>query len=244
MIDTSATAFELRESGPEIAFLPVGTCEQHFGILPLDTDILQSERLARDIAASFSSYLLPPMPFGTSLENTGVSGTVTLMPFTLAAVVRDIVDSLYSQGFGIVVVVNSHGGNFILRPTVREINYRNPGRKTIFVDPWEMVPASEEEVIFEGKNELHCGEKETSVMLYLAPGSVRREHMTDGDTAARRVELDMFSIPLLTGGKPWGLASKASEEKGRRYYDLMVKHSVAFIARIIERHRKHPSYHG
>jgi creatinine amidohydrolase len=244
MIDTSATSFEMEASRPRIAFLPVGTCEQHFGVLPLITDVLQSERLARDIAAAFDSYLLPALPYGTSLENTGRPGTVTLMPGTLAAVVRDLVESLYVQGFEIVVLVNSHGGNFILRPTVREINYRNPGRKTIFIDPWESVPEAEKREIFEGTNELHCGEIETSVMLYLAPETVRREYMVDGEPQASRSELDMFSIPCLCGDRPWGLASKATAGKGRRFYELMVRHAVEFINLSFERHRSHGSYHG
>ena len=244
MIDTNATSTELAAAGPRMAFLPVGACEQHFGILPLNTDIRQSERLSRDIAAAFDSYLLPPLPFGTSLENTGAAGTVTLMPETLAAVIDDLVDSLYRQGFEIVVLVNSHGGNFALRPAVRKINYKNPGRKTIFIDPWEIVPAAGLKEIFEGDNELHCGERETSVMLYLFPEVVRAENIADGDPQALRIELDMFSIPLLAEGKPWGLASKATAAKGRAFYELMVRHSVEYIRRIIDRHEKHPSYHG
>jgi len=244
MIDTHATSAELGKQSPGMAFLPVGACEQHFGLLPLDTDIRQSARLSADIAAHFDSYLLPPLPFGTSLENTGAAGTVTLLPATLDAVVSDVVDSLYRQGFEFVVIVNSHGGNFALRPAVRRINYQSPGRKTIFVDPWEIVPAADTGKIFEGRNELHCGEMEVSVMLHLMPELVHREEMVDGEPRALRAELDMFSIPVLTGGKPWGLASKATAEKGRAFYELMVRHSVAFIERIVERHRKYPSYHG
>ncbi|MBW7997686.1 MAG: creatininase family protein [Candidatus Glassbacteria bacterium] len=244
MTDTNATSRELGEAGAEIAFLPVGACEQHFGILPLNTDIRQSARLAADIAAQFNSYLLPPLPFGTSLENSGAPGTVTLMPATLDALVTDVVDCLYRQGFEIVVIVNSHGGNYALRPAVRRINYRTEGRKTIFIDPWEIVPHSEMTKIFEGKNELHCGEIEVSVMMHLWPETVRADMLEDGDPDAMRAELDMFSIPALSGGKPWGLATRATAEKGKVFYELMLSHAVNFIRRMIERHRQMPTYHG
>jgi creatinine amidohydrolase len=245
MIDTLATSTELELNGAEIAFLPVGACEQHFGLLPLNTDIFQSECLARDIGAHFRSFICPPLPYGTSLENTGRPGTLTLMPGTLSAVVRDLVESLYNQGFDLVAIINSHGGNFAIRPAVREINYRNSGRKTIFVDPWELVPPDECAKIFESRNDTHCGEIETSVMLHLAPERVRREAMVDGVPEATRAELDMFSIPQLTGGRPWGLASRATAEKGARYYRLMVETAVAFIRRVIQRHRSGGgSYHG
>lgn len=244
MTDTNATSRELGEAGAAIAFLPVGACEQHFGILPLNTDIRQSARLAEDIAESFDSYVLPPLPFGTSLENTGAPGSVTLMPGTLDAVISDVVDCLYRQGFEIVVIINSHGGNFAIRPAVRRINYTNQGRKTIFVDPWELVPAAEMREIFEGTNELHCGEIEVSVMMHLWPDVVRTDMLEDGDPDAMRVELDMFSIPALSGGKPWGKATLASVEKGGKFYGLMVSHAVEFIRRVIERHRRMPTYHG
>jgi creatinine amidohydrolase len=244
MIDTNATSHELADARPEIAFLPIGACEQHFGILPLNTDIRQSGRLAADIAANFDSYLLPPLPFGTSLENTGAAGTITLMPATLDAVVSDVVDVLYRQGFEIVVLLNSHGGNFALRPAVRRINYNTPGKKTIFVDPWEMVPQAEMAKIFEGTNDLHCGEVEVSVMLHLMPEAVRMDKLEDGNPDALRMELDLFSIPALTGGKPWGFATRATAAKGKAFYEQMVERAVSYIRRVIERHRQIPSYHG
>ena len=244
MPDTDVTSHELEKAGPELAFLPVGACEQHFGILPLNTDIRQSEHLAADIASHFNAYLLPPLPFGTSFENTGAPGTVTLMPATLDAVVSDVVDCLYRQDFEIVVLINSHGGNFALRPAVRRINYNNPGRKTVFVDPWEMVPHEEMAKIFEGKNELHCGEIEVSVMMHLFPEAVRKDFLEDGNPDALRMELDLFSIPALSGGKPWGLATRATAEKGRAFYGLMIDCAVKYIRRVIDRHRQMPSYHG
>jgi creatinine amidohydrolase len=166
------------------------------------------------------------------------------MPATLDAVVRDVVDCLYRQGFEIVVLINSHGGNYALRPAVRQINYNNDGRKTIFVDPWELVPQAEKSKIFEGSNELHCGEIEVSVMLHLMPETVRVDQIEDGDPDAVRLELDMFSIPALSGGKPWGMASRATAEKGRAFYELMIGHAVEFIKRVIERHHKLPGYQG
>ncbi len=244
MIDANSTSDELKDAGAEIAFLPVGACEQHFGILPLDADIRQSARLAADIAAHFNSYVLPPLPFGTSMENSGAPGTVTLMPATLDAVAGDVVDSLYRQGFEIVVILNSHGGNFALRPAVRRINYLNPGKKTIFVDPWELAPQAETAKIFEGTNELHCGEIEVSVMLHLWPDAVRTANLEDGDPDALRVELDMFSVHALAGGKPWGLATRATAEKGKAFYELMLTCARRFIRRVIERHRRMPGYHG
>ena len=245
MIDGNSTSRELKRAKPKMAILPVGAFEQHFGVLPLDTDNLEVTAIARAVAAHYDAFLLPAQPFGTSLENTGSAGTVTLMPSTLISLTKDIVESLYRQGFNYVVLVNGHGGNFALRPAVREINYRNAGCKTIYVEPWVMVPANEENEIFEGGNELHAGEVETSVMMYLYPELVRRDCLEDGDPQASRGDLDMFSLPSLSDDLPWGRTSLASTDKGRRHFNLMVKYTIEFIDRVIERHDKSGgSYHG
>ena len=236
MIDENSTSRELAKAKPKMAILPVGAFEQHFGVLPLNTDNLEVGALARALASHYDAFLLPAQPFGTSLENTGSAGTVTLMPSTLMSLTKDIVEGLYRQGFKYVVLVNGHGGNFVLRPAVREINYRNDGCKTIYVEPWVMVPAAEESEIFEGDNELHAGEVETSVMMYLHPELVRRDCLEDGNPAAARGELDMFSLPSLSEGLPWGKTSLASADKGRRHFNLMVKYTIQFIDRVIGRH--------
>ena len=44
-----------------------------------------------------------------------MAGTVWLKPKTLAAVVNDVVQSLYRQGFRKILILSAHGGNFVLR---------------------------------------------------------------------------------------------------------------------------------
>jgi len=56
-----------------------------------------------------------------------------LKPATLAAVLRDIVTSLREQGIHQVVVINEHGGNFVLEPVIQELNQR-------FADTYVILP--------------------------------------------------------------------------------------------------------
>jgi len=69
-------------------------------------------------------YLLPPVPFGNSREHMGFRGTITLRPTTLAMILEDIADSLHHHGFRTVVVFSSHGGNWIIKPALRELNFK------------------------------------------------------------------------------------------------------------------------
>jgi len=244
-VDIFNTHFELKESGTDVAILPVGSIEQHTRHLPLGTDSIIAWHVSRRVSRALEEegcehYLLPPVVFATSLEHKGFVGTVTLKPPTLAMVIKDIVTCLYEHGFRIVFVLNFHGGNFILKPTVREINYDNPGRKVVLLDGWDAVPPAEMEGLFETPD-LHSGESETSVMLAIDEKLVREERVDFVPEDARPV-LDMYSFKEVTPEGVWGVPSKASKEKGERYLELKVKYTVKAVLRWIRRCREHPAY--
>src|SRR3954454_1774573 len=104
----------------QIAVLPVGSFEQHGAFLPLATDTLVACAVAREIAAAYPVHLLPPVTISCSHEHAAWPGTVSISSVTLHAVVRDIAASLRRSGVEALVVVNGHGGNYVLGNVVQE----------------------------------------------------------------------------------------------------------------------------
>src|SRR4051812_47128875 len=104
------------------AVLPVGAVEQHGQHLPVGTDILLAQSVAEQLAQKLDAYLLPPLAITSSIEHRKAKGTVYLRADTLALVVRDIAASLRDSGFTRLVLANCHGGNWILKPTLRQLN--------------------------------------------------------------------------------------------------------------------------
>jgi creatinine amidohydrolase len=96
--------------GHDRVVLPIGSTEQH-AYLSLATDSILAERVAVEAAKPLGVLVLPAMPFGIAPGFAAFPGTVTLRPETLVAVVSEVVDTLYGQGFRGVLVVNGHGGN-------------------------------------------------------------------------------------------------------------------------------------
>ncbi|MDP2085717.1 MAG: creatininase family protein, partial [Gemmobacter sp.] len=63
-------------------------------------------------------------------------GTVSLRLATYAALVRDILDSLYATGFRRVLIVNGHGGNSPVQPVTMEWMADRPGTRVRFHNWW------------------------------------------------------------------------------------------------------------
>jgi creatinine amidohydrolase len=214
-LDGSATSFDWQRHPTRIAVLPVGAFEQHGRHLPLATDTIQAEHFARHLAEALDAALLPALAVGTSLEQAGFRGSLSLRPQTLAAVVEDLALELEAQGFERLVLVNGHGGNFILNPTLRALNRANRPLRALLVNFWEhageaLTPAGD----------LHAGEFETAVLLAIAPhlvGAEREDWVPgEGEPGLRQADLTHFGIGHWSPGGVWGRPSRATAEQGRR----------------------------
>ena len=105
----------LSRSGWNLAFLPVGCYEQHGPELPLDTDILQAQELARRLAQRLEQsglgrgLVLPPITFTPTDPNRGYPGTVSISGDAFRAYYESVLRGILDSDFYGVVVVNSHG---------------------------------------------------------------------------------------------------------------------------------------
>lgn len=115
--DTTEDAGQRRAA---VAVLPIGSFEQHGAFLPLTTDTVVACTIARELAAVHPVQVLPPVTVSCSHEHAEWPGTVSISATTLYAVVRDIADSLRRSGIGSLILVNGHGGNYVLRNIVQE----------------------------------------------------------------------------------------------------------------------------
>lgn len=235
---------QLKESGIRTAVLPVGSIEQHSRHLPLGTDTIIANEMSRRISMNLTdmghpNYLLPAISFATSLEHRGFIGTVTLRPPTLGLVIKDVVHSLYENDFQYVMLLNFHGGNFILKPTVREINYDRTDRKVVYYDG-SAAPEEAVQEIFETQ-EMHSGEAETSMILAINPDWVG-EDRPDFVPEYPRPDLDMVSMKKLTPQGIWGHASKGTAGKGEKYMELESRYAALFLLDWVKRLEKDREY--
>jgi len=149
MFSPYSTADEIQDSGVDTAVLPIGSTEQHGPHLPLATDYIIAEAVGEKVAEKLGAFLLPALPISTCREHMGKKGSVWVNPDTFFFMVRDIAMSLKEQGFKRVVIIQAHGGIFILTPVVRELNAISSDIKVIRVDLVQFFQSKEMEGILE-----------------------------------------------------------------------------------------------
>ena len=223
----------------DVALLPVGSIEQHGPHLPLDTDAVDAEYLARRVAQDCKDprpVVLPLIPYGVSYHHEDFSGTISVNPDTLSQLVYDIGMSTARQGIVKLVIINGHGGNSPALHFAAQMINRDAHIFTC-VDTGE-TSDPDTYAMAETPNDIHAGEIETSTTLAVRPEMVRLEAMRKfiprfssrylDFTSKRGVSWYAHTAKISSSGV-LGDPTKATAEKGKRMWDQMIKHLVEFV---------------
>ena len=243
----------------DVVIIPVPAIEQHGPQLPIGTDYLSGEELAKLIAQKTDVLVAPILLPGVSPYHMEFPGTITISPETMQRVYFEAVQSLIHHGFRRFLILTSHSGNLnVSRFLVDRINQETPG---IAVELNEAAGPLEKEPEEHGPPQFdrHAGIEETSSGLYLFPSLVEMnnagknevtlpDHLRTslpqviaGDPTATRVFLAEALKPKQTGKHTstremtktgvWseGDVREASAEKGRQASEAFVDASVKFI---------------
>jgi creatinine amidohydrolase len=120
--------------------VPIGSTEQH-GYLSLGTDAILAERVSVEAAEPLGVPVMPGLPFGLAPYFAAFPGSMTLRASTYVALIRDMLDSLVTQGFRRIAIVNGHGGNIPAVAVVREwIADERPQRVQVLFHSWYSAP--------------------------------------------------------------------------------------------------------
>ena len=217
------TTLDARDRGTAVALLPIGSFEQHGPYLPLTTDTLVASAVAAELATVYPVFRLPPITISCSHEHAAWSGTVSISAPTLAAIVRDVAASVQHAGVGTLVLVNGHGGNYVLGNVVQEASLGTL-RMALFPteQDWEDARA-EAGLTTTGLSDMHAGELETSILLHALPDLVRPGYERVDHVADDRRYLLSRGMQAYTESGVVGRPSLASAEKGRAVLASLVR---------------------
>lgn len=218
MIDliTTATAADEKQRDARVAVLPIGSFEQHGDYLPLITDTVVACAIAQEVAKTYPVMLLPPITVSCSHEHAAWRGTVSISARTLYQLIADITASLTHSGIQRLVLVNGHGGNYVLSNIVQEHTAAHGPTMSLFPLAHDWAKARADAGMHTGSHEdMHAGELETSLLLHIAPHLVRPGNHTADWTANDRPHLLTLGMSAYTSSGVIGRPSLGTPEKGK-----------------------------
>ncbi|MEU4895303.1 creatininase family protein [Streptomyces sp. NPDC044780] len=230
MVLPTQTTEDVRARRADVAVLPIGSFEQHGAFLPLATDTVIACTVAGQIAAAYPVLALPPVTISCSHEHAAWPGTVSLSAATLHAVVRDIAQSLRRAGLRGLVLVNGHGGNYVLRNVVQE-SVGSDFRMALFPGPADWNTARIRAGIrTPAHSDMHAGELETSILLHAHPELVRSGHETSDWISDERKHLLTLGMSAYTESGVIGRPSRASAHKGKELLAGLVDSFAEYLS--------------
>ena len=164
--------------------LPIGSTEQHGPTGLIGTDSISAERIAWRAGELSGALIGPTIGIGMAQHHMAFPGTVTLMPSTLIAVVRDCVLSLAEHGFRRFLFVNGHGGNVAtvtagFQEIYRELRTRQgaaaPDLRCLLANWWQgptVKPLAES--LYGGAEGSHATPSEVAVTQFAFPEHVKQ----------------------------------------------------------------------
>jgi creatinine amidohydrolase len=214
LLPTTTTTDE-KERNAKCAVLPVGSFEQHGDYLPLVTDTAVASAIARELSDAYPLLQLPPITISCSHEHSAWRGTVSISPSTLYSMVNDVYASIANSGLTSLVILNCHGGNYVLANIVQEGNAE--GKKmALFPSGADWAEARKcAGLVTSNHEDMHAGELETSILLHANPELVRDGYQTADWIADDRRHLLTTGMGDYTRSGVIGRPSLASADKGR-----------------------------
>jgi creatinine amidohydrolase len=219
------------EAGRGTVVMALGATEQHGPHMPLATDALIGDHLARAIADRLDAFLAPTLRVGCSEHHLGFAGTMSLGESTYHAIVCELVRSLLRGGFRRIVLLPTHGGNFgPLAGAVAQLEEDERAHVLALTDLgvlFQIAQLGEQEYgVPLGEGGLHAGEWETSLMLAIEPGLVHMEDAQAGFTGDLQEAVgSMFArgVASISQNGTIGDPARASVEHGERYWAAVVE---------------------
>jgi creatinine amidohydrolase len=199
MAEMTAPAIQAAARRGAAALLPVGVMECHGPHLPIGTDAYIAHELCRSTqryaaARGRETLIAPPFYWGINGILVDYPGSFRIRPATAAALLSDVITSLFENEFQDVLLVSHHGDrihNEMIRDVLTALHAQGrsgarwlytpfrwrmferigqTGKEPIWV-PWEPVPQLEDFKLT-GILGVHADEFETAAMVRYFPDTV------------------------------------------------------------------------
>lgn len=230
------TMAEFRDRVAEGRWLivPSGTCEEHGPHLPLGSDTLEAEFLARAVAERTGALVAPALAYGACTTTRNFPGTIDVRFETVEALACDVVRGFVSHGCRKILLLSGHAGKshmVALRQAALRAVESAAGLRVLVLCVTE-VPAPANPTAGDVTYDGHAASYETSLVLAMDSALVRQDRIPAHGARPAFPPFEVLPDPerFFPSGV-MGDPSRASAEAGKR----AVAHLVDAIAALLEK---------
>jgi creatinine amidohydrolase len=239
--ELTAEALRAKAAGDAIVILPVASMEQHGPHLPVGVDTYLCEGVCREAAERASdveTVIAPTLWCGMAEHHMAFGGTFTFDLPTDRAVLLCLLRSVERHGFRRVLIVNGHGGNIAALSAFLPDFARETGLDIRALTYFELAIEAMGPILEDQTGVMHACEAETSMMMALAPETVRTGRfgeahgMVDARPGPlmRPVVARYRSFKDMTASGVIGDARRASAAKGEKLVAACAEALAAWLS--------------
>ena len=225
-----------------IAFIILGSCENHGNHLPFGSDSIFPLNLAKIISddigknnpsSDHNCFILPVIPYGVSIHHNDFQMTMSLKFSTMISMIEDVLDSLAKNNIKKVVIINGHDGNIApIEVASRNLKDKYPDLVIACLESWWVLVGQKSTNLFNVWGGLgHGGEAETSAMMAIRPDLVDLRSAPEQiipNLPSDDIRLYWKFSELTTTGAT-GAPKEASVQKGQEIIDILKRVVLDFI---------------
>ena len=235
------TAEDLRAKAAAnaIVILPVASMEQHGPHLPVGVDTFLCEAVCKagaELAVKDQPVVVAPTLWcGMAEHHMAYGGTFTFDIPTYKAVLLAFLKSIERHGFKRVFIVNGHGGNIAALNSFLPDFARETGLHLYATTYFELSREDLAQFLEDQKSVQHACEVESSMMMVVAPATVKRERlgeafgMLNGDPRKAFPAARFHSFKDLTPSGVVGDARRANAQKGEKLLNVCAEGLAASL---------------
>jgi len=236
MLLEEMTTVDVREhlKKDPLVVIPIGSTEQHGPAIPLGTDFLIAQYVARTTCEKVNAICGPTIPIAVSEHHSRFPGTVWLKPRLVVELMTEYSLNLSSHGFNHIIFLNGHGGNIAALQEVANYLYYHHKLKAVTSNWWDFADMDAVKEMFPNHIFAHAEAVETSVGLAV------HEHLIKLDTLENVEPAEKWGRDILGIGIPSytddfskdgvvGSLDDISKESGERILETVIKKFSEFI---------------
>mgnify|MGYP001133555256 CR=1 FL=1 len=235
--EMSWTEFDCFRKACDLVIIPSGAIEEYGPHLPMGSDIIVAEEIAKRVAEATGALIGPSLEVGDSRVLSAFPGTMCVSESNFKGYMYDICESLRKWGFKRFLFITGHAGNLgMIAGICKEYKVTHPDLKLAQIDWWRFASQNTGDALkYSGyMAHGHASECGTSVMLHLRPELVNMEaavcHKLDSENQFPDI-VQYFSIREKTPSGVIGDATIATKEKGEAVVTLCMDRILEFVER-------------